>query len=277
MVIGPTRSESLPHPGRARCAVAAVLTVVGLHGCAAYDRAHYAALIDAREGDATAADARQDDSNTADGFDTTAVTDGLDTIASDDVIPADDDVPGSDRVDTHDVAQPMDVAASPDVVVVSTDAPVDSRPPDAPDVACPAGSSACDGVCIADTAASCGCARVDCRRLPNVLDTTRCVAGRCDLTTACRSSFANCDADASNGCEARLDSPTSCGACDVRCTAVTPACVVATGGNRCSATCPAPTTLCSSVCVNLSTDRTNCGACGFMCVGALPCNLGHCG
>lgn len=43
-----------------------------------------------------------------------------------------------------------------------------------------------------------------------------CTSGRC-VVKACASGFADCDADAANGCETSLDSSSHCGACGVTC------------------------------------------------------------
>ena len=41
--------------------------------------------------------------------------------------------------------------------------------------------------------------------------------------------------------------------------------------------CDAPLRSCDDVCVDLTWDRSNCGACGVTCAGTLPCNVGVCG
>jgi hypothetical protein len=41
-------------------------------------------------------------------------------------------------------------------------------------------------------------------------------------------------------------------------------------------TCPVGQTACGGTCVNLSTDRNNCGACGVVCSGAAQCVSGSC-
>lgn len=45
---------------------------------------------------------------------------------------------------------------------------------------------------------------------------------------------------------------------------------------KCAATCSAPLTACGSACVDLKTDRTNCGACNSTCTKAQSCVSGVC-
>lgn len=61
--------------------------------------------------------------------------------------------------------------------------------------------------CAADTCASC--------ILPGAL-AHRCDGDRCAIA-ACEQGRADCDGDPSNGCETSLHSPSSCGACGLRC------------------------------------------------------------
>jgi len=72
--------------------------------------------------------------------------------------------------------------------------------------------------------------------------------------------FRDCNGGASDGCEADLNAPTTCGACDVACDT----------GDLCSAgactnDCPAMTRRCGGSCVDVSSSRLHCGACGAVC------------
>lgn len=99
-----------------------------------------------------------------------------------------------------------------------------------------------------------------------------CAAGRC--AQVCADGFANCDGDASNGCE--VDTRTSvdhCGACGRACAAPMGATAMCAAG-VCSS-CPMGTTACGSRCVDLQTDSAHCGTCGNGC-GTLACTSGVC-
>jgi hypothetical protein len=89
--------------------------------------------------------------------------------------------------------------------------------------ACAAGFGDCDGdaangceVSLATSAAHCGACGRPCAPANA---TGGCSGGRC-LVTACAEGFADCDGDASNGCEVDLQrDPVHCGACGTRCAA----------------------------------------------------------
>ncbi len=85
-------------------------------------------------------------------------------------------------------------------------------------ICCAAGQVACDGVCstTATDARNCGGCGVVCAT-GAATTANACVAGRC--TPTCAAGFADCDGNPGNGCEARLDAVTSCGACGTRCAA----------------------------------------------------------
>jgi hypothetical protein len=50
-----------------------------------------------------------------------------------------------------------------------------------------------------------------------------------------------------------------------------------TCGPIASTVCPTGQTACSGVCVNLQTDKNNCGACGKKCLFFQTCRVGKCG
>ena len=98
-----------------------------------------------------------------------------------------------------------------------------------------------------------------------------CASGACALG-ACNTGFANCDSNATNGCEASLQSDRlNCGACGRQCAS----------GEVCSAgvctlMCQTGQTNCSGSCVNTTTDRNNCGMCGNVCAAGRICQGGTC-
>lgn len=115
-----------------------------------------------------------------------------------------------------------------------------------------------------------------------------CAAGLCVLG-ACASSFADCDAQASNGCEVDLQSdPSHCGDCAISCslphatpTCTSGACQVGTCASQWANCDHQPGNGCE---VNVDNDTANCGLCGKVCVlaHATPwcvagaCKLGPC-
>lgn len=120
---------------------------------------------------------------------------------------------------------------------------------------------------------ACG-ARVDCTSAPNVVTAT-CTAGACGIS-ACATGSGNCDGNAANGCEANLNSVTSCGTtCGARvdCSAAP---------NVQSATCTAGgcgITTCNPGFANCDGNAANgcevnlnsVTSCGTMCAGRVDC------
>ena len=84
---------------------------------------------------------------------------------------------------------------------------------------CPTGELPCEGVCInSDTDSNnCGGCHVVCQATATENATAAtCVGGQCMLT--CNAPYANCDADAGNGCETNTtDDPMHCGSCGTAC------------------------------------------------------------
>ncbi len=88
-------------------------------------------------------------------------------------------------------------------------------------ISCAAGWSDCDAdpangceTNIADDVSNCGVCGKTCVAAANAAPA--CANGSCGLG-ACNSGFDNCDGNATNGCEASLNSVTSCGACGSTC------------------------------------------------------------
>jgi hypothetical protein len=97
-------------------------------------------------------------------------------------------------------------------------------------------------------------------RLPHA--TAGCSAESCTIAS-CDDGFADCDEIALNGCETDLARPSSCGSCSVVCAGATPVCSASGCVSGCS---PATPTLCNgTLCVDTTSDVSNCGACGSGC------------
>ena len=107
-----------------------------------------------------------------------------------------------------------------------------------------------------------------------------CTAGVCSHGT-CATGYADCDNDATNGCEAPLATDNSnCGACGNACP-IDSKCVAGV----CTLQCSAPTAKCgsgsSAICTVLADDPNNCGTCGKVCAPIhadnAACSMGVCG
>lgn len=90
-------------------------------------------------------------------------------------------------------------------------------------------------------------------------------------------SAADGGADAGDACPPPpYTTAAACGACNVQCTAPNDTCRL--DGNAvytCQPPCAAPTMLCDGVCIDVSSDPFNCGACGKVCPSNL-CSAGVC-
>jgi hypothetical protein len=93
-----------------------------------------------------------------------------------------------------------------------------------------------------------------------------CAGGQCGRLK-CSPNFANCDGVPSNGCEASILSRENCGRCGNVCEPGEECQRDPSGRPQCM--CPAGQTYCPAGlggrCLDLSTDRVNCGACGVEC------------
>ncbi len=153
-------------------------------------------------------------------------------------------------------------------------------------IACAADWADCDGdlangceVHLTNDVGHCGACGTACSTTNG---TPSCSAGVCAI--ACTDGFADCDGNASTGCEVTLASdPLHCGACGTACNATngTATCTSATCGIVCNpgfANCDGdPSNGCE---VNLETDTANCGACRTACDatnGTASCRNGACG
>jgi len=132
---------------------------------------------------------------------------------------------------------------------------------------CNVGHADCDGLtgngCETSTHAlsSCGSCTHACPADPPHA-ASACGSGICELT--CDPGFADCDSDASNGCETDLSSPSSCGVCGATCSAPTPNCVPGSSGFACSSSCGGLTD-CGGTCADVTVDPGHCGTCATIC------------
>jgi hypothetical protein len=144
---------------------------------------------------------------------------------------------------------------------------------DAGGASCAPGTKACGGACVSSSDPQFGCGDDACEpcALPNAVPA--CMPGGCAVLS-CAVGFADCNAEPSDGCEADLASPETCGACGIACPVlknVTMSCVAGTCSGACEAgfaDCNAdPDDGCER---NLRKDKRNCGACG------VRCTIGRC-
>lgn len=103
----------------------------------------------------------------------------------------------------------------------------------------------------------------------------------------CQGEFGNCDGDESNGCETSILTPENCGGCGVACAPGqacrlddygTPQCMCGAGLTLCDSNCN--NGACHGTCVDIVSDRSNCGGCDQACPQApyanYVCNYGTC-
>jgi len=145
--------------------------------------------------------------------------------------------------------------------------------------ACPTGTKSCFGTCVDVLHWEFGCTDLTTCNACSFDHATAfqsCPSGACGLQT-CNTGYADCNADASDGCEANLTEFSSCGVCGKSCSGSTPFCVPVDGGYGCSINCPLTT--CGTNCVDVKTSLDNCGGCGARCTvtgGTPSCTNGTC-
>jgi hypothetical protein len=180
------------------------------------------------------------------------------------------DVSSDDGASSHDVV--------PDVVLMEDS----MSEPDGTSVAdgsssCPVGLTRCGDVCV-DTSTDanhCGACGNACPVPANA--TATCSAGRCGFT--CNAGYADCDGNASNGCETPLNTLSNCGGCGNACPTRANAATTCSAG-VCGFTCNPGYADCDGNAANgcetnLNTSTMHCGGCGNSC-GAGVCVAASC-
>lgn len=166
-----------------------------------------------------------------------------------------------------------------------------------PSVECPAGygtckesSFACD-INLRTDIRNCGGCGVTCPPATSTVDgldlnVYSCADGRCKLACGALSGFADCNGVVDDGCETSLRTNDNCGGCGAKCSDPSKPCVNIPGTSQYTCGCPSGKAVCEKTdengstvldCVDLTSDDSNCGACGNACDptvdgGALPPN-----
>ncbi|MFO0604731.1 MAG: FG-GAP-like repeat-containing protein [Polyangiales bacterium] len=139
--------------------------------------------------------------------------------------------------------------------------------------ACSTGQSCCNGMCAATTTVTnCGMCGVACT--PPTNGVAACTSGACAIGS-CNAGFANCDSNATNGCETTLGTPGNCASCGNACPVPTNGAATCASG-ACGFTCNAGFARCGTACVNTQNDNANCGTCGTVCPSGQVCSSGAC-
>jgi hypothetical protein len=151
---------------------------------------------------------------------------------------------------------------------------------------CPPNMTECSGFCasLATDTNNCGSCGNSCAGRPNVTSTA-CTSGNCQVMT-CVTGFADCDFNFANGCEVNLKTdPHNCSSCGDVCPSGANSVTVCTNG-VCGLNCNSGYGDCDHNPANgceafLSTDPSNCGACGNSCLGkpnvaTATCSGGSC-
>lgn len=137
---------------------------------------------------------------------------------------------------------------------------------------------ACGAACVSVDDPLFGCGATDCTPCSVLGATPACVNGACSIAV-CSAGLADCNANASDGCETDLSSPSSCGACGVLCP-LAPHALPACTSLACSLACDIGWADCNANPLDgcetdLALDIANCGQCGKRCVIG-RCAAGNC-
>lgn len=146
---------------------------------------------------------------------------------------------------------------------------------------CAAGQIACDGVCVSVNDPLYGCGDPSCKPCPSGHSTMACAAKKC-VVSACDKGYADCNANAADGCETDLSKATSCGSCNAVCGAANPLCAPAGPSFQCTNGCtPIAPLACGPECVDPLSSTNHCGGCNQKCPdvanSTTTCTTGVCG
>jgi hypothetical protein len=130
---------------------------------------------------------------------------------------------------------------------------------------CGSGQKLCDGTCVSIDNPVYGCDETSCSPCSLSRGVAVCSGNSCVLGS-CNAGYADCDLDASDGCEVDLSLPAHCGSCNAACGTAAPDCSPINGTFECITNCQPPQpTLCNGTCVDLTSSAANCGQCGVPC------------
>lgn len=189
-------------------------------------------------------------------------------------------------IDANDGATVGDATVNP----IPDAATTPDANPELPDTgpACGSTEKLCGDTCVSKTNAAYGCAATSCTAcsLANTATTTCDTNGDCAVG-ACTAGYEHCTGPTSGGCETPISTPTNCGSCGHSCDTADPDCAASGSTYTCTDDCPAATpTLCSDVCVNMTTNAADCGGCAstsasYACTapanGSPTCSASTCG
>ncbi len=160
---------------------------------------------------------------------------------------------------------------------------------------CQDGACACPGGKPLNSLQNCGTCGRTCTAPSG--GTASCANGSCNWVCNSGSGYSNCTG---HSCTNTQSDRNNCGSCGYICSQHVPQNSTATGctnghcnwqcnsgytdqSGKCIQTCPQGDTSCGGACVNLQTDRNNCGSCGYNCSQHVPqnstatgCTKGHC-
>ncbi len=133
------------------------------------------------------------------------------------------------------------------------------------DPSCGPGSHRCDGVCVPTDDPVYGCGSPTCAPCEAPHGTATCRDNACALA-ACEPGRADCNQDASDGCEVDLSKAETCGSCSGHCKEGAPLCKPSTESYECATGCdPAAPLRCGNECVAPLTSTNHCGGCNNKC------------
>lgn len=149
-----------------------------------------------------------------------------------------------------------------------------------PSSTCPTGQQMCFGACVSMTDPLYGCGDPSCKPCPSAHGTMSCQGRQC-VVNACDKGYADCNANAGDGCEVDLSKAASCGACNATCGAAAPLCAPSGPTFQCTNGCtPAAPLNCGAECVDPLTSTNHCGGCNLKCAdvanGTAGCTAGVC-